>query len=41
MVTMIATIQKFYNTTKYFTNINIQIMLKNPPHRAELKISYL
>jgi hypothetical protein len=39
MVTVIATIQKFYNTTKYFNNINIEIKFKNLPHRAGLKTS--
>jgi hypothetical protein len=41
MVTVIATLHKFYNTTKFFKNITTQIMLKNLLHHAGLKTSIL
>jgi hypothetical protein len=38
MITVIGTLQKFYNTTKFFKNITIKIMLKNPPHPTGYKL---
>jgi hypothetical protein len=39
MVIVIATRKKLYNTTKFFKNITIEIILKNLPHHAGLQTS--